>query len=338
MKIAMLAPIAWRTPPEHYGPWELVTSLITEELVKLGLDVTLFATGNSITNAKLESVVEKGYEEDRNSDAKILEYRHISNCMEKAYEFDIIHNQFDFMPLHYSKLIKTPMLTTIHGFSSDKILPAYQKYNSNTHYVSISYTNRDPSLKYISNVYHGIDVDFYKPGNEKKDDYFLFMGRIHPDKGAHEAIQIALNSGRKLILAGIIQDQNYFEEKIKPFLNQEIEFIGSVGGGTKLKLIQKAYAFLHPIAFEEPFGLSVVEAMACGTPVVAYKKGSMPEVIEHGKTGFLVENINSAVEAILKIDSINSSDYRNHVVEKFSKERMAEDYVKVYREILDLKN
>lgn len=335
MKIAMLAPIAWRTPPKDYGPWELVTSLLTEELVKSGLDVTLFATGLSLTNAKLESVFQLGFEENAASDAKVMECLHISHCLEKANEFDLIHNQFDFLPLTYSQLIKTPMVTTIHGFSSPAILPVYKKYNKTSHYVSISYADRNPSFDYVANVYHGIDLTQYSFCPNPSQDYLLFMGRIHPDKGAHEAIEIAQKINTPLIMAGIIQDDSYFDQKIKPFLNSSIRFIGSIGGMEKIKLLQNAKAFLHPISFEEPFGLSVVEAMACGTPVIAYKKGSMAEVIEDGKTGFLVHDVDSALKALTRLSEIDRNYCHQYVQNNFSKERMAADYIRVYEKIMN---
>src|ERR1700755_922702 len=181
MKAAILAPVAWRTPPRHYGPWEQVASNIAEGLIKLGVEVTLFATGDSITAGKLESICEKGYEEDRGRDAKVLECLHISNLMEKAGQFDIIHNNFDFLPLTYSRLIKTPVITTIHGFSSPKIVPVYQKYNDTSHYVSISNADRSPELDYLATVYNGLDVADFE-FNDNPDDYLLYFGRIHPDK------------------------------------------------------------------------------------------------------------------------------------------------------------
>ncbi|MDB5154579.1 MAG: glycosyltransferase [Mucilaginibacter sp.] len=190
MKIAILAPVAWRTPPLHYGPWEQIASNIAEGLVKKGLDVTLFATGDSITDGKLDAICEKGYEEDRNQDAKVLECMHISNLMEKASHFDIIHNNFDFLPLTFSAFIKTPIITTIHGFSSQKIVPVYKKYNATTHYVSISNADRSPELDYLATVYNGVDTrDFeFIPTPE---NYLLYFGRIHHDKGTAEAIDIA---------------------------------------------------------------------------------------------------------------------------------------------------
>ena len=324
MKIAMLAPVAWRTPPENYGPWELVTSLLTEELIKLGHDVTLFASGNSLTKAKLKAACSRGYQEDSAQDAKVTEYLHISNCMEVADDFEIVHNQFDFMPLCYSKLIKTPMVTTIHGFSSEQIIPIYKKYNKNTYYVSISYANRHPSLGYTANVYHGIDLSQYQLKTKPAEDYLLFIGRIHPDKGTHLAIQITKKAGQKLIIAGLV-----------PYLNNnEIQFVGNIGGKLKTETIQNAAALLHPIDFEEPFGLSVVEAMACGTPVIAFKKGSINEIIEDKKTGFLVEDLTSAVNAIQHLSSIDNAYCRNYVKENFSKEKMAENYLNVYKNIL----
>lgn len=339
MRIAMLSPIAWRTPPEHYGPWELVSSLLTEELVKKGLDVTLFATGNSLTKAKLLSVTPEGYEEKREIDAKVAECLHVANCMQRADDFDIIHNQFDFLPLTYSRLIKTPVVTTIHGFSSPKILPVYEKYNDHTHYVSISYSNRAESLSYISNIYHGINLEDYQFNEDPTGNYLLFLGRIHPDKGAHHAIEIAKRSGLKLILAGIIQDQKYFEEKIKPHLSEKYaEYVGSVGLQQKNQLMGNALALLHPIGFSEPFGLSVAESMACGTPVIAFSKGSMPELIDHEKDGFLVSDVEEAIKAVSGLDKIQRLNCRKKIKENFSKEIMAENYIRTYRKILEMRD
>lgn len=335
MKIAMLAPIAWRTPPEHYGPWELVTSLLTEELVKHGLDVTLFATQNSVTRANLQGIIPKGYEEDKSIDAKVWECLHISECFENAERFDLIHNQFDFLPLSYSKLIKTPVVTTIHGFSSPRILPVFKKYNSNTHYVSISNADRSPELDYLATVYHGIDLDQFTFLPEPQGDYLLYYGRIHQDKGAKEAIEIALKAGKRLVMAGIIQDENYHETYVKPHLKKgEVEYIGSVGAKDRDTLLGNALALLHPINFSEPFGLSVVESMACGTPVIAFSKGSMPELITSGFDGFLAENTQQAVDYCHNIGEIKRSNCRKTVEERFSKQRMAADYIDLYKKIL----
>jgi glycosyltransferase involved in cell wall biosynthesis len=333
MRVAVLSPVAWRTPPRHYGPWEQMASNLTEGLVAAGLDVTLFATGDSVTTAVLNSVVEKGYEEDRSQDAKVLECLHISNLMERANEFDLIHNHFDFLPLTYSGLVKTPVITTIHGFSSERIVPVYQKYNERGHYVSISDANRHPLLNYLGTVYNGLNTDEFefKP---QAEDYLLFFGRIHPDKGTAEAIEIALKSKRKLVIAGIIQDENYFRERVEPQLGDQITFIGSAGPEKRNELLGNAYALLHPINFAEPFGLSVAEAMLCGTPVIAFNKGSMPELIEDQKTGFLVNSTEEAVAAVAALKTIDRKNCRNWALEKFSKEKMVEDYLALYHQIM----
>jgi glycosyltransferase involved in cell wall biosynthesis len=333
MKIAVLSPVAWRTPPRHYGPWEQMASNLTEGLVASGVDVTLFATGDSVTDARLESVVDIGYEDQRGQDAKVLECLHISNLMEQADGFDLIHNHFDFLPLSYSGLINTPVITTIHGFSSERIIPVYQKYNSRGHYVSISDANRHPDLNYLATVYNGLDTANFTL-NAVAGEYLLFFGRIHPDKGTAEAIQIALKTRRKLIIAGIIQDESYFNEKVKPFLSEDIEFIGSAGPEQRNELLGNAYALLHPINFDEPFGLSVAEAMLCGTPVIAFNRGSMPELIEHEKTGFLVGNIEEAVDAVSQTANINRQYCAEWAMSKFSKEKMVEDYLALYHQIL----
>jgi glycosyltransferase involved in cell wall biosynthesis len=333
MKAAILAPVAWRTPPRHYGPWEQIASNIAEGLIKLGVEVTLFATGDSITAGKLDAVCERGYEEDKTQDAKVLECLHISNLMEKAGDFDIIHNNFDFLPLTYSGLIKTPLITTIHGFSSPRIIPVYKKYNWIGHYVSISNSDRSPELEYLATVYNGLDVKDFE-FNEHPKDYLLYFGRIHPDKGTAEAIAIAKKSKRKLLIAGIVQDENYFKEKVEPLLDEQIEYVGSAGPEKRNKLLGEALALLHPINFNEPFGLSVAEAMFCGTPVIAFNKGSMPELIKNAETGFLVNNVDEAAAAVGDIRNINRQNCYNWATAKFSCDKMAADYLKLYKQVL----
>ncbi|MCD0489433.1 glycosyltransferase family 4 protein [Pedobacter sp. MC2016-14] len=334
LKIAVLSTVAWRTPPRHYGPWEQMASNLTERLVKAGHEVTLFATGDSLTKAKLDSVIESGYEENRNQDAKVIECLHISNLMEKSNQFDIIHNHFDFLPLSFSALIKTPVITTIHGFSSEKIIPVYQKYNKSSSYVSISDANRHPNLNYLATVYNGIETDEFQ-FNHTPADYLLFFGRIHPDKGTAEAIEIARQCGRKLIIAGIIQDEAYYRERIQPQLDENIVFTGSAGPEERNKLLSNASALLHPINFDEPFGLSVAEAMICGTPVIAFNRGSMPELIQSGKTGFLVQDTHEAVEAVKELPNINRQYCSDWAIGKFSAKKMADDYVALYHKILN---
>jgi glycosyltransferase involved in cell wall biosynthesis len=335
MKIAILSPIAWRTPPEKYGPWEQVASAVAEGMVAEGQDVTLFATGNSVTAGTLASVIPKPYGDDPAADVKVNESLHISNLMERASEFDIIHNHYDFLPLTYSKLIRTPILTTIHGFSSPLIIPVYKKYNDNSHYVSISNADRNETLRYIATVYNGIDTTKFEL-NEHPDDYLLFFGRIHPHKGTSEAIEIARRRGQRLVIAGLIQDETYWKEKVKPFVDDgQVSYIGNCGPEKRNEVLGKAIALLHPISFEEPFGLSVAEAMCCGTPVIAFNRGAMPELILDGQTGFLVGNITEAVDAAKHIGELNRLDCRTHVRKYFSREKMTKDYLQVYQEILN---
>ena len=335
MKVAVLSPIAWRTPPEKYGPWEQVASNVAEGLLDRGVDVTLFATGSSLTQGKLESVITQGYCENSQTDPKVWECLHISNLMEQATSFDIIHNHFDFLPLTYSRLIKTPMVTTIHGFSSAKILPVYKKYNTTCSYVSISNADRNPELQYLATVYNGLNsADFSFQPHPK--DYLLFFGRIHPHKGTYESIQIAKKSGRRLIISGLIQDQEYFDQKVKPYINNEvILYLGNSGPKERDILLGQAFALVHPISFEEPFGLSVAEAMMCGTPVIAFPLGAMTELIQPGLSGYLVQSVQEAVEAINNIPSIDRARCRNWALSNFSKETMTDQYLQVYQTMLN---
>jgi glycosyltransferase involved in cell wall biosynthesis len=334
MRIAMVSPIAWRTPPQHYGPWESVVSVLTEGLVRRGVAVTLFATKDSRTRAELRGVCQSGYEEDRSLDPKVWECLHIAEVFEHAREFDLIHNHFDFLPLTYTALVSTPVLTTIHGFSSPKILPVYEKYNGKGYYVSISDADRSERLSYVRTIHHGIELEQFD-FNASPSDHLLFFGRIHPDKGTREAIEIARCSGRRLIIAGIIQDQDYFDAHVKPHIDDnQVQYIGSVGPAERNRVLRQAYALLHPIHFEEPFGLSVVESMACGTPVIAFNRGSMPELIVSGTNGFLVRDVEGAVEALAQVGRLERAACRRTVEERFSAERMVDEYLSVYREIL----
>ena len=334
MKIAMLAPIAWRTPPRHYGPWELVTSLLTEALVARGIDVTLFATLDSVTTATLAGVVPASYEEDATIDAKVWEYRHLSHLFERAGEFDLIHNQADFPAHAFAPLVATPMVTTIHGFSSDRIMPMYKPFEHRVHYVAISDADRAPGLAYAASIHHGIPLDEFRFDPVGGED-LLFFGRMHPDKGAAAAIAVAQATGRRLTLYGIVQDRGYFEREVEPHVDGDrIRYPGAVGGDERVRALGGAKALLHLIGFDEPFGLSVVEAMACGTPVIAIRRGSMPELIEDGVTGFLVDDIDQAIAAVGRLDEIDRAACRAAVARRFSVERMADAYIALYRRIL----
>ena len=334
MKIAMLAPIAWRTPPRHYGPWELVTSLLTEALVARGVDVTLFATLDSVTAATLDGVVPAPYSEDPSIDAKVWEYRHLSHLFAQSDRFDLIHNQADFPAHAFAPLVDTPMVTTIHGFSSDRILPMYAPYQDRVHYVAISDADRHPDLRYAATIHHGIPLDDFAFDPVGSDD-LLFFGRLHPDKGAAEAIAAARASARRLDLYGIVQDQGYHDRAVAPAVDgTTIRYHGAVGGAARVRALGGARALLHLINFDEPFGLSVVEAMACGTPVIATRRGSMPEIIEDGVTGFLVNDMAGAIDAIERAETIDRAACRRAVADRFSIDRMADDYIALYRRIV----
>ena len=334
MRVAMLSSISWRTPPRAYGPWELVTSLLTEALVERGVDVTLFATLDSITAGKLDGVCPSGYSEDQSLNPKVWEALHIAHCFERAGEFDLIHNQADFMPLIFADMVDTPIVTTIHGFSSPSILPAFQRYNDRSAYVAISEADRDPSLRYAATIHHGIPVEEF-PFDPKGSDDLLFFGRFHADKGAGEAIRAARAASRKLIMAGIVQDADYFAREAAPFIDERtVEYRGVLGGVERVRALGQARAMLHLIGFDEPFGLSVIEAMACGTPVIAYRRGSMPELIVDGVTGFLVDSFDQAVAAIERIGEIDRAACRDHVERHFTVDRMADQYLKLYRGLL----
>lgn len=335
MRVGMLAPIAWRVPPRHYGPWERVVSILTEGLVARGLDVTLFATADSVTRARLVAVAPRGYSEDSSLDPKVYEGLHIAAAFQRAAEFDLLHNHFDFLPLTYSRLVDTPVVTTVHGFSSERILPVYRAYNDRIHLVAISNADRHPDLTYAATIYHGIPLEEFTFRSEP-EDYLLYFGRIHPDKGTREAVELARRTGRRLVIAGIIQDEAYYRTWVAPFLDGDrIRYIGSVGPADRDALLGGAVALLHLINFAEPFGLSVVEAMATGTPVIAYPKGSMPEIVNDGETGFLVDNLDAAEAALGRVRNLDRQTCRAHVEARFSAQRMVDDYVRLYRRLLN---
>ena len=330
MRIAVLAPISWRVPPRHYGPWELFASLLTEGLAARGHDVTLFATGDSETSAVLSSVVPRGWSEDPSVDPKVAECLHISEVFERAAEFDIIHNSFDFLPLTYSGLISTPVITTIHGFSSPQIVPVYEKYDQKTFYVAISDADRHPSLEYLATIHHGIETERFT-FSPNAGTYLAFFGRIHRDKGLVAAIDTANETGIPLRIAGIIQDELYFKREIAPRLDGDrVQFIGPVRAEDRSSFLGGAMALLHLIDFDEPFGFSVVEAMACGTPVIAFDRGSMSEIIREGTTGFVVTDVKAASEAVRRIGELDRQAVRADAVRRFDSKRMVDEYVVAY--------
>jgi glycosyltransferase involved in cell wall biosynthesis len=330
----VLAPIAWRTPPVHYGPWELFASLLAEGLVALGHDVTLFATGDSVTDATLHATSPAGWSEDDAIDPKVAECMHIAAAFERADDFDVIHNGFDFLPLTYSALVDTPVVTTIHGFSSPAIVPVYERYDATTAYVAISDADRHPRLSYAATIHHGIDIDAFDlhpaPG-----DHLLFFGRIHPDKGTAQAIAVAQRTGRRLDIAGIVQDEDYFRDQVVPHLDDDtVRYLGPVDATRRSEVLGSAHALLHLIGFDEPFGFSVAEALACGTPVIAHDRGSMGELIDHGVDGFLTGSVDDAVAAVDAVGSLDRPRIRASARQRFDRAEMVRRYVDVYEGLI----
>lgn len=333
MRVGIIAPISWRVPPRHYGPWEQFASLLTEGLVAKGVDVTLFASADSITSARLESVIPTGYSEDETLDGRIWEILHIANAFEAAGELDILHNSLDFIPLAFTRLVEIPVVTTIHGFASDATLPPYLRYADRVHYVAISDADRHPRLEYDATIHHGIDMAAFALGEGGGD--LVFFGRIHPDKGTATAIEVAKRAGIPLLIAGIVHDHDYFESKVKPHIdNKRVTYVGSVGPTERQEILGGARALLHLIDFDEPFGFSVVEAMACGTPVIAYPRGSLPELILEGVNGYLVRDHDEAAAAVPRASLLDRAAVRDSVARRFSSDRMVDEYLSLYRRIL----
>lgn len=328
----MLAPVAWRTPPQHYGPWERVAGLLADGLVARGVDVTLFATADSVTTARLEAVVPHPYAEDPTMDGRVWEALHVANALHRSSGFDLVHNHLDWLPLAFARSWAAPLVTTVHGFSGPGILRAYLAAASDL--VAISDSDRSPLLEYVATVHHGIDLTEIAFDPVGGDD-LVVLGRIHPDKGTAEAIEIAARAERRLLICGIVQDERYFREAVLPFVDGDrVRYLGSVGPAERSAVLGGAAALLHPIHFDEPFGLSVVEAMAAGTPVVAFARGSMPEIIDDGVTGFSVRGVDDAVAVLDRATKLDRARIHAVAERRFGVERMVDEYLAVYERIL----
>lgn len=340
MRIAQVAPLWERVPPPAYGGIELVVGLLTDELVRRGHEVTLFATGDSQTLAQLESVYPRAIRLDpRVKDYGVYEALQLNEVYQRAGEFDLIHSHMGYVAVPHASLVKTPTLHTLHGaFTDDDRLlfaRARQQY-----FVSISDAQREPlpELNYMGTVYNAIATEIHPFSARPQDPpYLAFLGRMSPQKGPHLAIAIAKQSGIPLKMAGKVDeiDRDYFEEAVKPHLDGEfIQFLGEANHEQKTKLLGGACAMLFPITWREPFGLVMIESMAAGTPVIAMGMGSTPEVIVDGKTGFICHSVEECVAAVSRLETIDREECRRHVERNFSVQRMVDGYEAAYRCVL----
>jgi len=337
LRVAVLAPITWPTPPPGYGPWEQIAFNIADGMRRRGLDVTLFATGNSAFEGAIESVVPVGCAEDPALNADVFSALHIGRLMERASDFDLIHNNFDWKPMTYALGTKRPpMLTTVHGFSSPQILAAYYACAWRSFYCSISNADRDPGLSYVGTTYNGINPDEFT-FKDKPGDYLVFLGRFHPEKGTHLAIEIAKRTGKQLKIAAIPQDEEYFRTQVEPHIDgDQIQFLGEVRRRARNELLSNALALVHMTTRPERFGLTMVEAMACGTPVLGANMGSVPEIVVNGVTGFVCDSVDDAVQKVPLLASLDRRACRAHVDTEFTSERMIDRYLEAYAEAVRL--
>lgn len=342
MRIGILAPIAWRTPPRRYGPWEQVCANLADGLAERGHDVYLFATGDSVTKANLVSVCPAPLGENPDLPARPWELVHIGHALAKAdeLELDVLHNHMNYLPLPFAGLIRTPVVTTLHGAAmlENDSREAYRMFAGRP-YISISHAERTfcPELNYIANVYNGIRLDQFD-FVEKQGRHLLFIGRICPEKGADLAVEFARRTGLPLVIAGIVPGhaKDFFETRIRPHIDgHKIRFAGEVGPAERNRLMGGALALLHLIRAPEPFGLVMAEAMACGTPVIGFGLGSVPEVVEHGVTGFVARDLDEAVALAEKLSAIDRRNCRERVERLFTLERMVEGYERAFERLAE---
>ncbi len=335
MKVLILAPIAHDFPPKGYGPWELVSYNLAEALVEIGVDVSVFATKSANTKASVFSYWDKPLEFLEGVDSRVYESIHIVEALKKAKDFDIVHNHLNIHPVLYNDLVKVPMVTTLHGAACETVNKPLHQYLKMANFVSISNSERQyaPYLNYVDTVYNGVDFSKYKL-SDGKGEYLLFSGRIVKEKGIEDAIELSQKTGIPLKIAGIKQDVEYFDKVIKPQLSNSIEYVGNLAYAEYAALLKKAKALMFLIHWAEPFGLSALDALASGVPVVGYNKGSVPEVIYEAGMGLVVSSVDEAVSRIPEIEKYNPTTIRNLAYAKFSREEMAKGYLSVYQKIL----
>jgi glycosyltransferase involved in cell wall biosynthesis len=341
MRIAQISPLFEAVPPKLYGGTERVVSWLTEELVAMGHDVTLFASGDSVTSATLAPMRDQALRLDPSvRDWIAIYYRTVEQIYRRKDEFDVLHFHLDYFPLSLFSRQKVPFLTTLHGrLDLPEYVDAYRTFAA-TPFVSISDSQRRPipHLNWIQTVLHGMPAGLLTP-QPVKQEYAAFLGRISPEKGVDRAIRIAGRAGLKLKIAAKVDnaDKNYYDTVIKPLIldNPDVEFIGEINDVQKPAFLSGAHALIFPIDWPEPFGLVMIEAMACGTPVIAFNRGSVPEVIDDGVTGFIVDGIDAAVDAVKQVHTLDRARVRATFDRRFTARRMAEDYVDVYESLAE---
>jgi glycosyltransferase involved in cell wall biosynthesis len=340
MKIAILSPVWFPVPPTGYGGIELVVSLLADGLADAGHDVTLFASGDSLTKANLAYVYQRAPSEQIGR--SVPELRHALACYTRANEFDVINDHSGMPAAALGGALRTPVLHTVHGPLDGEAGDTYQciaQVSPGVGLISISLNQRRPrpDLPWAANIPNALDLSLY-PCKPHRGDYLLFLGRMSPDKGAHRAIAVAMELGLPLKMAGKNREkkeQQYFSEFVEPHLGHGIEWLGEVSHGTKVELLQDARATLFPIEWEEPFGLVMVESMACGTPVIATRHGAVPEVIDHGRSGLIVDHYRQMPQALDEADELDPLECRRYVEELFAPERMVGEYLDAYREAVE---
>lgn len=339
LRIAQIAPIAERVPPKKYGGTERVIYDLTEELVSRGHEVTLFATGDSKTSARLVSVYPQALRETKMRDiygAHPFTMLNLGIAYDRQDEFDIIHDHNPHFSLPVATLARTPVVMTMHGpftvenrllFQSLRKVPIVTISNAQSYAV--------PRLNHAGTIHHGLNMEHF-PFSATHDGYLLSVGRISREKGTHEAILAAIALNMDLVIAAKLDtiDTGYFREYVEPYLSEKIRWIGEVDEDERNRLMSRARCLVHPVYFREPFGLVMIEAMACGTPVIAFNRGSPGEIIRHGESGFVVEDLEAMIDAIMHVETLSREDCRRYALTNFSAARMADDYEALYREII----
>ncbi len=341
MKIAQIAPLAERVPPKTYGGTERVIHALTEELVRRGHEVTLFATGDSITSANLASVYPRGLREAHIRDVYGLNLStllHIGKAYEMQDAFDIIHDHLTPVTLPIANIARTPVVMTLHGpFTSEnrKLFQSMRKPYIVT--ISEAQAHNVPDINLAGVVHNGLPMENY-PYEAKPGEYLLYVGRISMEKGVHYAVEVSQRLDIPLVIAAKLEkvDRPYFSEYIEPYLSERIQWIGEVDEACRNELMSKALCFLHPVTWREPFGLTLIEAMACGCPVVAFNKGSIPEIVKNGETGYVVDDVENMIEAVAEIYSVDRARCRTYTLENFSAKKMADGYEALYRKLLGI--